>query len=458
MSEVFKFGGTSMDVLEQIVYVVQNRLKQDPYVCVSAFSKTTDYLIEMIDNAKNKKPLPEKDLEYLKFFCLEKITNGLKNKDEIDFLQKKTEQFLKKLLLKLKKSYQNLSKNKDSIRDHDFILGVGELISAFVLAELLTLKLKEIGYQGLLINTAEVITAEYENFDEDFVNDLKNNFKKLLKNKKANEIAVIPGFLGYIPHGILHAINRGYTDYTGALVASMIKAKKYIIFKEVDGVCSTDPRIVKNEGVLLKELSYTEVLKMASGGMKAVNTEAVRPAMSDNIPLEVRNTFYPKKTGTIIVAKRKMHLKRKIQNITIQRNVCIIRFGGLKMTPENLELKLLNLLQEKKIKKFFSTSDIAGTTMILSYLPEKINDLIKELKQLGNVIFEKNCAIIAIVGEEMKGKVGILSKATTAISKAGASIHAVVQGASEVGIDFVIDEKYTEDVVKNLHFEFFQNV
>jgi aspartate kinase len=207
--------------------------------------------------------------------------------------------------------------------------------------------------------------------------------------------------------------------------------------------------------LLLEELSYIEVLKMASGGMKAINTEAVKPAMNDNIPIEVRNTKTPNTKGTLIKSVRKMEDKKAIQCITIKEEVCVIRFGGFDDELQKFELVLMNLLEKYRFRKFFSTSDRAGTTVVISYKTNKVEKLIEELEEYGQVKFAKNCALLAIVGEEMQGRVGVLAKATQAISKTGASIYSVVQGASEIGIDFVIDQEYLNKSVKSLHKEFF---
>ncbi len=455
MKELNKFGGTSVDCLDQIITVINSRKKYNPYVCVSAFSGVTDVLIKLIDKAKKQESLSSEDIDNLKNIHLEKIRNGLSNEEDINFLKEKFEEFFNKLLINLKISYNNLLERDHNPIDYDTIIGIGEQISAFLISELLTFKSNKNGFKGKFINLENVMGKRNKKTDEAFYKKLRDNIEKKINEEKSKDtVLIMTGFIGYFPEGITHIIGRGYTDYTGALVASIIKADKYIIFKEVDGICSADPSILKGEFILLPELSYREVFKMSSGGMKAINTEAVKPAMNDGIPIEVRNSFTPNKEGTLIVAKRKLDPNKKIQNISIKSNVCVIRFGGLSYNAQKFELILMELLDKYELVKFFSTSDRAGTSVVLSY-EDKIEKLLDELKKYGNAYIIKNCAIVAIVGEEMKGDIHILSEAVMAITSTNSEIYTVVQGGSQVGIDFVIDEKNLNKVVESLHDNFF---
>ena len=456
MKEVHKYGGTSVDLLEQVVSVIVSRKEYHPHVCVSAFSGITDKLLALVEQAEERKTLETTSIENLKNLHLKKIEDGIKDETARSAIQEKFSEFFDANISRIQDAYQSIVNNGFHIQHHDTIMGFGEQISAYVISELLSFTLKSENLFGKYVNLGEAVTTEHKSAGKVFKEELKANIARIIiEEKQDNEIPIITGFIGKVPGGILYAIDRGYTDYCGALTASIIQADRFIIFKEVDGVCSTDPRIVTENCLLLEELSYVEVLKMASAGMKAVNTEAVKPAMNAEITIEVRNTSKPDNPGTKIVAKREHHEDRTIQNIPIKKEVCVIRFGGfITKLEENLELKLMQLLEKHQIKKFFSTTDCAGTSVVI---PEskKVELLIDDLKVFGEVKTISNCAIVAIVGEEMKGKVGTLAKATEAIAQTGASIHMVAQGASEIGIDFVVDESKVNEVVASVHKTFF---
>jgi len=457
MKEVHKFGGTSVDKMEQVIKVIISRKDKNPYVTVSAFSGFTDKLLECIDLAENQKPFDTKLFDAFIEFHLKKIEEGSADKETANFLKEKFAEFFQKNSPRIQRAYENIIKKGYSAKDHDTILGFGEQISAFVLSELLTLRLKSEERKGKFIDLGEAVNADFSEANHVFLEALKESVsKKVIDEKEDDEILIMTGFIGAVPGGILHSIDRGYTDFTGAFVSALLHAKRYIIFKEVDGVCSADPRIVTKGCLLLKELSYTEVLKMASGGMKAVNTEAVKPAMKESIPIEVRNLMSPEKEGTIILASREMQENRYIQNIPVKKGVCIIRFGGYNDSMEsNLEMKLLSLLDKHKIRRFFSTSDGAGTSVVLPFHEKKIEMLMDDLSVFGVVKIIKDCGIIAIVGEEMRGQVGVIAKASDSLAAEGISIHMIAQGASEIGIDFVIPEERINDAIGSLHKTFF---
>jgi aspartokinase/homoserine dehydrogenase 1 len=457
MKEVHKFGGTSVDKLDQVVKVIISRKEENPYVAVSAFSGFTDQLLALIKDAEAQKVFSQETFDNFVDFHFKKIKEGVELESDASFLQDQFLKFFQERSAEIQEAYNDIVNNGYSAKSHDKILGFGEQISAFVVSQLLTLRLKSEEKKGKFVDLGKIIQLPVQKADKAFLEALRAAIaKEIVENKEDNEILVMTGFLGEIPGGILYSIDRGYTDFTGALAASILHAKRYIIFKEVDGVCSADPRIVQKGCLLLKELSYTEVLKMASGGMKAVNTEAVKPAMKSAIPIEVRNTLTPNQEGTKIVASREMQKNRKIQNIPVKKDVCIVRFGGYNDgMEENLEEKLIHFLDKHRIKKFFSTTDGAGTSVVLPWDEKKIEMLIDDLQVFATTKLMKNCAIVAVVGEEMRGRVGVISTAAQALASKNISIKMIAQGASEIGIDFVVNEEEVNDAIAVLHEAFF---
>ena len=216
-------------------------------------------------------------------------------------------------------------------------------------------------------------------------------------------------------------------------------------------------KIVKERAVLLKRLSYLEVLKMASSWMKAINTEAVKPAMSDNIPIEVRNTFYPDRVWTHISSYRDLNPNVQIQTIPSKKWVCILRFGWLNdwFMWDNLWQILSQMIKKHKIKRFFSTSDDAWFSVVLKFEKEKIEELIDDLKSYANVRMNYDCAIVWIVWEEMRWNIWTFTKAANAISWNWINMHMVAQWASEISIAFVIDESDSAKAINAIHEVFF---
>jgi bifunctional aspartokinase / homoserine dehydrogenase 1 len=457
MKEVLKFGGTSVDKLDLLVSIILEKKEFRPYICVSAFSGVTDLLLSFIQKLEHGENWGKSDYEELKKIHLKKIEEGVENDDAKKYLYKKFDNFFLHKIPDVQKVCMNLLEKGFNYSDHDALLGFGEQLSAFLVSEYISFSLRLEEVQGKYIDLSHIIKGSFKSADHVFFQALRESLiQDVFEKKEDNEILIFTGYFGRVPGGILYSIDRGYTDFMAAFLSSLLKVDRFTIFKEVDGVCSTDPSLAGKNCLLLSELSYLEVLKMASGGMKAVNTEAVRPAMKAEIPIEVRNILYPNSRGTRIIKKRELHERRLIQNIPMKRNVCIVRFGGItEDKDENLELKLLQFLEKHRLKKFFSTTDIAGTSVVLPYNEKKIDLLMEDLRIFGNVYLNKNCAIVAIVGEEMRDKTGVIAKASSAMASEGICIYMTAQGASRVAIDFVVLEEDVERAVKKLHEVFF---
>lgn len=458
MKEVLKFGGTSVDKLDVLVAIILKRKEFQCHVCVSAFSGVTDMILSFLKKLEQGEDVNDSDCDKLKSFHVKKIHEGVEDKETREFLLQKLDEFFLHKIPELKQLCMSLLKKGFNHNDYDGILGFGERVSAFLVSEYVSFSLRFEEMKGKYVDLSSIIKGSFKSADHIFFEALRESFiHDIFEKKGDDEILIFTGCFGRVPGGILHSIDRGYTDFTAAFLAAILKADRFIIFKDVDGLCSADPRLLSNKDyLLLSELSYLELLKMASGGMKAVNTQAVRPAMKAEIPIEVRNILSPDNSGTCIIKHRELDSKRLIQNISMKRNICVLRFGGITDDAhENLELKLLQLLEKHCLKKFFSTTDTAGTSVVLPFDEKKIDLLVGDLKVFGNVYVDKNCAIVAIVGEEMRDKMGVIAKASSALASEDISILMTAQGASRVAIDFVVLEECVERAVAKLHEVFF---
>ena len=459
MKEVYKFWGTSVDYLEQIAIIILNKKKTNlPHVCVSAFSWITDNLLDLIDDAKTWKDI-NNWIEKIKLIHFEKLESWIKTKQLIEPLKKTFENFYDKKIVEIKKHLLSISKSGVEVKDFDPIIWFWEQISAFLLSEIISLLWKSTEIKWRFVDLWKLVTYNFKNADKVFLEAVRNEIAKvIIEDWHDNQIPIITWFIWKVPWWILNWIDRWYTDFTSAIVASVISAKKLIIFKEVDGICSADPRIVWNECILLKHLSYTEVLKMASSWMKAINTEAVKPAMADNIPIEVRNTLYPDNEGTLITDSRKINPNVKIQTIPSKKWVSIVRFWSYNdwLMWENLWVKLSQMIKSHRVKRYFSTSDEAWFSVVVKQESEKISALADDLKAYATVKINNNCAIVWIVWEEMKWAIWTFALAANAISDQNINIHMVSQWASEISIAFVIDEQESKKAIKALHKAFFE--
>jgi aspartate kinase len=184
-----------------------------------------------------------------------------------------------------------------SPKDYDYVVSFGERFSAVLLASALN---KE-NTLAQPVDSAKVIvtTNKFNNARALIPQSIKQAHKILRPLLERNKIPVITGFYGATEEGIVATLGRGGSDYSATILAHVLDAKQVILWKEVNGVFSEDPKINKN-AQFLPELSYEEALDLARKGAKILHPEAMLPVSSKAIPVWVKNTFNPKCIGTKI--------------------------------------------------------------------------------------------------------------------------------------------------------------
>lgn len=290
---------------------------------------------------------------------------------------------------------------------------------------------------------------------------LPESYGNLYQLRKTDEIIVFPGFFGYTKNGEICTFSRGGSDITGAILANGLKADLYENYTDVDAIFAANPRMITNpEGI--KELTYREMRELSYAGFSVLHDEALEPAFKLEIPVLIKNTNNPKAEGTKIVKQRTL-TDQSVIGIASSTGFVSIYIEKYLMNREvGFGRKILGVLESQGISYEHMPSGIDDLTIIIredQMTPEEEETLLKRLKtelEADNIEIERDLALIMIVGEGMREKVGTMAKAAEAFSKHNINIEMINQGASEVSVMFGIHESQEKAAVKALYEAFFE--
>ena len=459
---VMKFGGTSVGSGEMIRKTAElvKREKRQKVVVVSAMSGVTDKLINV---SKTVIDLPTHVVEReVDNFCRElrvhhqtAIMAAVSDLKERSLVLEKTLQLIEELKVALLGVGYLEELSPKSL---DYIMSFGERLSAPIVAGALnSLGEKSVALTGF---EAGMVTDSFFGRARPRNDLMKKTVKEKLDPYLSKGVTpVVTGFIGGDEGGRITTLGRGGSDYSASLLGRHLKVEEVQIWTDVDGIFSTDPKIVKGAR-LIPTLSYVEAMDLAYFGAKVIHSKMIEPAMIANIPVRVLNTFNPDSPGTLVV-KRQERVEGVIKAVAIAKKVVIINLSGVGMmeTP-NIAGRVFSCLGEANINiVMISGSSESNLSFVVAE-----GDVEKSLALLGEefegssivdqVDLVRDVAIITVVGAGMHGAKGIASKVFTTVSEAGANIIMIAQGSSEVNISFIVSEVDVVNVVQKLHEKF----
>lgn len=290
---------------------------------------------------------------------------------------------------------------------------------------------------------------------------LTESYSNLYPLRETEEVIIFPGFFGYTKTGKICTFSRGGSDITGAILANGVQASVYENFTDVDAIYVANPTVVMNP-CGIKELTYREMRELSYAGFSVLHDEALYPAFKQGIPVQIKNTNNPKAPGTSILKKRQL-ADQDVVGIASSTGFCSIYIEKYLMNREiGFGRRVLEILEDQKLSYEHMPSGIDDLTIIL-----RDNQLSKEgekvlLNRLKNelcadsVVVERDLALIMIVGEGMRRKIGTMSKAATAFAENHINIEMINQGASEVSVMFGVSAAQEQLAVKALYHAFFE--
>jgi len=274
---------------------------------------------------------------------------------------------------------------------------------------------------------------------------------------------VITGYIAATPSGVQTTLGRNGSDFSASIFGALLDAAEIHIWTDVDGVLSADPRRVPDAQVITS-LSYNEAMELAYFGAKVIHPQTMAPAVAQNIPIWIRNTFAPQKRGTLIGAVT--NKEQPVKGITSIENVALINLEGAGMigVPGTAH-RLFGALREAEISVILisqGSSEHSICCAIPGAQAQAAHDVVqrafeRELAegQIQDVQLTRDLAILAVVGDGMAGMPGVAGKVFQALGAANINVRAIAQGASERNISVVIDGAQTTRALRATHAGFY---
>nr|AMK59342.1 GTP-binding protein, HSR1-related protein [uncultured bacterium UPO53] len=272
-------------------------------------------------------------------------------------------------------------------------------------------------------------------------------------------IVIVAGFQGVDPEGNITTLGRGGSDTTGVALAAALKADECQIYTDVDGVYTTDPRVVP-QARRLDRITFEEMLEMASLGSKVLQIRSVEFAGKYNVPLRVLSSFTDEGEGTLITVDEETMEQPIISGIAFNRDEAKITVRGVPDTP-GIAFRILGPVGEANIEVDMIVQNVAADnttdftfTVARGELKKTLAVLDKVAKEIGarEVVGDDRICKVSLVGVGMRSHAGVASKMFGVLAKEGINIQMI--STSEIKISVVVEEKYLELAVRALHTAF----
>ena len=334
-------------------------------------------------------------------------------------------------------------------REFDALISTGEKVSASLLA----MALSSIGIKAKSFSASQISMKTTNQHSKAKIIDIDGD--KILASLEEGIVPIITGFQGITESGDITTLGRGGSDTTAVAIAAHIKASRCDIYTDVDGVYTTDPRIVP-EAKKLKSITMEEMLEMAGQGAKVVQIRAVEFANKYNVPIRVLSSF-EEGEGTLISLKEENMENALISGIAFQKDLTKFTLHSVSDKP-GIAYEILNPVNDKEIgvdvivqnvsvngkTDFTFTVDSEDEEEVKKILEDERTDIEFEDLEVDNDI-----AKVSIVGAGIRSNAGIASKAFKAL--AAENINIQIISTSEIKLTLVIEEKYLELAVRTLH-------
>jgi aspartokinase/homoserine dehydrogenase 1 len=458
--KIHKFGGSSLgdaDCFRRVAGLMLERDDERLGVVVSAMGGMTDAMLHLVTLAERDDDAFEGELNVIG----KRYTTTARDLLDGDALVGILDEW---------------SKDADDIRDvlkaialvrsapqrsRDVVAGYGEIWSARMLAALLSQESAKRG--GTWIDAREVITVTetelgptvmWEASQDKFNNIVADDF---------SGIAVITGFIAADEDGLQTTLGRNGSDYSAAIFAALGKASELSIWTDVDGVMSADPNRVP-EARVIEQLTYNEAMELAYFGAKVIHPQTLGPAVENDIPVVIRNSFNPEHKGSRIEAAPAT--ADDIKGITAISGMALVNLEGSGMigvpgTADRLFAALKNAgVSVTLISQASSEHSIC--IAVPQDVAERARQVVSEAfadelasGQIQSVDVNDAQSIVAVVGDGMAGTPGVAGRFFGTLGRAGINIRAIAQGSSERNISAVVDSDESVRALRAAHSGFY---
>jgi bifunctional aspartokinase / homoserine dehydrogenase 1 len=463
---VVKFGGTSVGDaprIRKVVEIVRDAAREsDLVVVVSAMSGVTNKLVEAAAHSESgNREAVERIFEELRERHRAVVGALIHSAPVRSRIQHEVEQVFQEgerlcqgtvLLREL------------TLRARDSICSLGERLSAPIVAAALAECGMGRGVKSEAIEATELVVTDSCHGAADPLMDLthERSQARLRPLLRQGVIPVVTGFIGATVDGILTTLGRGGSDYSATILGAALNADEVIIWTDVDGLMTADPRLVAG-AVTIPEISYREAAELAHFGAKVLHPKTISAVTPCGIPLWIRNTFSPELAGTRITPAGPS-TDGGVKGLTAISEVALVTVGGpgivdvpdvLGRTFATTAVVRANLLL---ISQSSSQNDIclvvassAAERTVEALRREFAQDLAHE--KVEHITLDQTVAIVTVVGKNLRGS-GAVGRTFAALGRENVNVVAIAQGSSGSNISFVVSKQDVKAALETTHREF----
>jgi aspartokinase/homoserine dehydrogenase 1 len=460
--QVLKFGGTSVanaDNINRVVGIIKTALTKDKtIVVVSALGGITDKLLQCGALAATGDQSYKQLLQEITQRHLATIKALLPLTTQSSILSQSMQQcheiedvcngvFLLKEL---------------SVRTKDRIVSYGELLSS----QIISTYLSSMDVKNTWVDARKLIITD-SNFTKANV-----DFEKTNKNIQAyfdlatDQLFIVPGFVASESEKYVTTLGRGGSDFTASILGAALNAKLVEIWTDVSGMMTADPRLVPNAKPI-SHISYHEAMELSHFGAKVIYPPTIQPLLVKNIPVWIKNTFAPGDHGTVIQSVEKQINENIIRGISSINKISLLSLEGSSMVGiPGFSKRLFEALANNAINVILITQASSEHSICVG-VDEANADKAKQVvdnafsyeiqtSKVNPLTVEKDLAIVALVGDNMKSHPGTSGKMFGVLGRNGVNVRAIAQGSSERNISAVITNDDVKKAINVLHEEFFE--
>jgi aspartate kinase len=458
---IMKFGGTSVGSAERIraaaAIAVGEQRKRPVAIVVSAMSKVTDLLLEILRRAEaGDRSGVDSDLEKLRKrhveTCHELLAEGQRAEAlaAIAILLGEFERIASGICLL----------GEAPPRSKDEAVAIGERLSTLLMAAWL----RSQGTRAEAVNAAQAIVTDALFGNATPLMDATREKARalLLPMLEQGVLPVVTGFNGATADGRPTTLGRGGSDFSASILASALDASELWIWTDVDGIMTADPRLVPDCAVL-SEVTYREAAELAYNGAKVLHPRTLAPLIEKQIPVWSKNSFAPQKPGTKIVPRIEAAIGARA--VTSMANVALISIEPANSVLNGAQVmgRALDGLGRANVEVLSMSSSSYRQSFCFLVREGELALAIESLEAslalelahgyLRPIEVDEEVGLLAVVGEGMRGTPGLAGRIFTAISRENVNIIAIAQGSNELTISIVVRKDGLEKAVRAVHAE-----
>jgi aspartate kinase len=443
---VMKFGGSSVadaGRLRHVAGIVETQIERKPVLVLSAMGDTTDYLLEAGEAAFRNGLVSVERIERGHLAVMKSLKLPVPAQKEI-----------KSLLEELRSLLSGIALIRELTgRTRDYLVSFGERLSVRIAAA--------------YFSSLGIAARAFDAWDLGFVSD--SHFTaaeltteswslipaKVLPLLQAGVLPVVTGFIARDSSGNITTLGRGGSDLSATMIAAACKAEEAQVWKDVDGILTADPRIVKTARPV-EAVTYEEAAELAYFGAQVLHPRAMQPCIQTGTPVLVKNSYNVAAPGTRITSSLGKG-KLPVRAITSRRNVTLVDIVSTRMLGQyGFLAEVFSIFARHAV----SVDMVATSEVSVSLTLDAAHDLSavqKDLEKIASVGIKTGKAIVTIIGD-VKRSSEILARAFRTCQLIGVAVQMVSQGASKVNISFIVNDAEAAEVAAALHIDFFESL